>query len=389
MPLTLSRAIRGGSSEAAIVAAAQGLDAPRLTDAESTEVMLTDAERDDLSRLETIVRKTLEDHVEGIRSLREIRDRRLYRETHSTFDSYVADRFRKTRQWATREINWLRLRELLIGAGMEQELTVNDANVLDVLCDCPQAIVDALRETEAELALEKESKKKKKKSRREILKEVVQRWRDYMRSEASQRCTYENYRRVDQLCGEEGTQGLTSKAHRIAARDGGSAKSALIELCRQEKALPVKQELLQFARGDDLSELVAALTPLQVQWRRCRDLLARKARLDKEIEAEAARTAPSKEIGATQTPGVTPGEQPTAELRQSTAYDISMRLISHLAGDSLQEAIAQGMEYGQIGAVERITVLPVLASEQLSKARTDSEALSIEIITPARKMITQ
>jgi hypothetical protein len=48
----------------------------------------------------------------SIAALRQIRQRKLFREQFGNFDEYMAARGR-TRQWATQQINWLRRQELL------------------------------------------------------------------------------------------------------------------------------------------------------------------------------------------------------------------------------------------------------------------------------------
>lgn len=54
---------------------------------------LTDAEYTDLERLETVVSKGLDTFVEVGNALAEIRDRRLYRQYHASFDAYCKDQW--------------------------------------------------------------------------------------------------------------------------------------------------------------------------------------------------------------------------------------------------------------------------------------------------------
>jgi hypothetical protein len=54
---------------------------------------LTAGERLDLTAAETIIREGLEKFIEVGQALAEIRDRRLYRATHRTFEEYAHERW--------------------------------------------------------------------------------------------------------------------------------------------------------------------------------------------------------------------------------------------------------------------------------------------------------
>jgi len=54
---------------------------------------LTDADQCDLDRLEKVIDKGRRAFVEVGSALLEIRERKLYRQTHDTFEKYVKDRF--------------------------------------------------------------------------------------------------------------------------------------------------------------------------------------------------------------------------------------------------------------------------------------------------------
>lgn len=58
----------------------------------------------DLTRLETIVASGLQTFVEVGEALAEIRDRKLYRIEHATFDDYLETKWRMSRSWACRQI---------------------------------------------------------------------------------------------------------------------------------------------------------------------------------------------------------------------------------------------------------------------------------------------
>src|SRR5262245_8383461 len=77
---------------------------------EPVEGPLTEQQRNDLFRLEAEFEGGVRHAIEA---LREIRQRKLYRENFATFDDYIDRRWQKTRQWATQMTNWLRRQELL------------------------------------------------------------------------------------------------------------------------------------------------------------------------------------------------------------------------------------------------------------------------------------
>ena len=57
-----------------------------------------------LTDLETVIERGQVTFIEVGRALMEIRDRRLYRETHTTFEAYCGERWGWTRQHANRQI---------------------------------------------------------------------------------------------------------------------------------------------------------------------------------------------------------------------------------------------------------------------------------------------
>lgn len=59
----------------------------------------------DLDQLEVIIERGQQTFIEVGRALMEIRDRRLYRETHATFEAYCGERWGWTRQHAYRHID--------------------------------------------------------------------------------------------------------------------------------------------------------------------------------------------------------------------------------------------------------------------------------------------
>ena len=66
----------------------------------SAQSTLTDAEALELSSLEATVERSLKAFWEIGQALRQIRDRRLYRQDFSTFEDYCTNRWEMSRRWA-------------------------------------------------------------------------------------------------------------------------------------------------------------------------------------------------------------------------------------------------------------------------------------------------
>jgi hypothetical protein len=66
---------------------------------------LTTSERHDLEALEDVVQRGLATFIEVGKALAEIRDRRLYRQTHGTFEEYCHDKWLLSRTRAYRLID--------------------------------------------------------------------------------------------------------------------------------------------------------------------------------------------------------------------------------------------------------------------------------------------
>ena len=62
-------------------------------------------ERSNLQRLETQIENGLQTFLQVGLALKEIRDLKLYREDHQTFEKYVAEKWGHSRQWAHQLIN--------------------------------------------------------------------------------------------------------------------------------------------------------------------------------------------------------------------------------------------------------------------------------------------
>ena len=79
---------------------------------------LTRDERSDLKRLESIVRGGLNGFVEVGRALVEIHEKRLYRDSHSTFRDYIQDTWGRSESWLWQMIGASEVVENLAEAGL-------------------------------------------------------------------------------------------------------------------------------------------------------------------------------------------------------------------------------------------------------------------------------
>ncbi|QDT24345.1 hypothetical protein [Gimesia chilikensis] len=77
-----------------------------------SETKLTKREADKKDRLEAIVDNWIDQALEAGKALMMIKKEKLYRATHKTFESYVKERFSKTRQWAYDFCNWYEVNHL-------------------------------------------------------------------------------------------------------------------------------------------------------------------------------------------------------------------------------------------------------------------------------------
>lgn len=251
---------------------AEQLQSPllRLTANEKVSMTETDVvlkmskkEQRDFERLD---KKFDKGQRESVAALREIRERKLFREEYATFDEYMGARG-KTRQWATQQIQWLRRIELLEQNGKDSyqsQLTVDDMQVLGPLEDEPEAFVRAVVEGIEEA--ERQGMKQKK----PFLKEAVgrqQRYFERLKNLAVSDLSYEESKALDQLGdAERAESNLVEQAREQATKSGKAISDCLIVSCDQERAVPSELHLLSAFRADDLKALVAQLEDRRKAW---------------------------------------------------------------------------------------------------------------------------
>jgi hypothetical protein len=104
-----------------------------------TDTALTPAEATDLTRLERRITAGLEIFHSVGRALTEIRDRRLYRQTHSTFENYCQERWEFTRQRAAQLIGSAAVAFNVSTTGLQPPATERQARPLAGLAAEAQA----------------------------------------------------------------------------------------------------------------------------------------------------------------------------------------------------------------------------------------------------------
>lgn len=99
---------------------------------------LTPEEQEQLQKHEATITNAWKSNVEAAHALKEIRDKRLYRESHKTFEGYVADRFNKCRDWAYRQIRWAETADLFEDEDESLSLSEAQCRPLDRLKSKPK-----------------------------------------------------------------------------------------------------------------------------------------------------------------------------------------------------------------------------------------------------------
>ena len=212
-------------------------------------------DRKDFERLD---RKFEKGQRESIAALREIRERKLFREDFGTFDDYM-ESCGRTRQWATQQINWLRAVELLEEHGKEPyHLSVDAAQPLTKLKDHPEELVRALLNAEETAQVSGKHDPTKK-----MLKDAVsnqERFLDRRQVLATPDLTYEESQALDRLCeGHRASQNLVELARSKSEASGEPLPECLRVTCEEERSLPRNMDLLEAARGEELAALIDSL----------------------------------------------------------------------------------------------------------------------------------
>jgi hypothetical protein len=111
---------------------------------------LTDVETGRLAELEQIVDRGLKTFVEVGQALSEIRDSRLYRATHRTFEDYCRDRWGFSRQRGLQLIDAAEMTTIVVTAGLPAPANEAQAREMGRLSGDEEAIIATWREANVE-----------------------------------------------------------------------------------------------------------------------------------------------------------------------------------------------------------------------------------------------
>jgi hypothetical protein len=112
---------------------------------------LTTSERRDLETLEGVVQRGLDTFIEVGQALAEIRDRRLYRQTHGTFEAYCQEKWRLSRTRAYQLIDAAAVSTTVDSAGLPPPANEAQARELvPALREDEQQVVEVWRELREE-----------------------------------------------------------------------------------------------------------------------------------------------------------------------------------------------------------------------------------------------
>jgi hypothetical protein len=229
---------------------------------------------------------------ESTAALREIRERKLWREDYTTFDAYMAGRWYRTRQWATQQLNWLRCMELLEESGKNSyRLNVDDAQTLGALEDDPELYVQALEEAE------EEARRTGKKRTTKLLQAAVKRLVDYkaLRSHLGMPdLAYNESRALARLGSDRQLNpNLVEEAKVQAEAESRPLSDCLLQVCQSRHTIPTDQQLLSVARGKDLDAFLQPLLAAKAHWDEVAELQKKRRKLEDEMGKIAAQIAPS------------------------------------------------------------------------------------------------
>lgn len=235
----------------------------------------------ELARLEGIFHRG---QIESIQALRKIRDDKLFMAAgYDDFESYMADRLGKTPSWASHQIHWLRVIELLQAQGRvaPSGLSVDAANTLHKLIDEPELMAAAYLEAAA----------RGEKPTNVRVEAAVKRRSSYVTLRGKvPGLTWDEYTALDAL-GEE--RSFLNVADRIDKTK--PLVEAVVEIIRAEQKIPENDQLAKAVRGDDLIAACTQIKTLADRWRKLTDLQRRKEKKRAElaaIEKEEAEQEP-------------------------------------------------------------------------------------------------
>src|SRR5581483_3429349 len=206
---------------------------------------LAETPRQEYERLNKTIKRAGRERAEALRLIRE---RKLHVEGgYTTFESYVAAEHGRTPAWASLEIHWLEVIELVEAKTGEavMGLSVDAAQELHRLINHPKLFAQAYLEAKAAGKFTQKS-----------VKAAVDKQDAFWRAAQTYKdLTYTEFEALFRL-GESRKYNLMDQAETKDA-------AGLLAAARKVVDIPSNSELLQVARGDDLLKLVEALVPIR------------------------------------------------------------------------------------------------------------------------------
>ncbi len=279
---------------------AQSIAMAALNEVAATANRLTPEDRKDLRALE---KKFASGQRGSLAALREIRERKLWREDYATFDAYMAGRWGHSRQWATQQLNWLRRTELLEAASGNDryQMTVDDAKALGPLEEHPELFVEALEEAE------EEAKRAGKRRTKKHLEAAVRRRTEFLSARETLGVPDLSYEESLALARLGVTRmshpNLVEDAKAKAEAEGHPLSDCLLEVCQSRRVLPADKKLLDLARGKDLEALVQPMAAAKAHWDEIAELQEKRRKKEEELEEIAEKLAPPPDPGHSQDTG--------------------------------------------------------------------------------------
>jgi hypothetical protein len=126
----------------------------KMSKAEAVSTVLNVVERRSLENLEKVIERGVESFLATGSALKEVRDQRLYREGHKTFESYLKTKWGFDRSYAHRLIDASDVkRDLLpIGNKIPKAKEINTEGQLRELTDVPEDLLEEVIEKASEIA---------------------------------------------------------------------------------------------------------------------------------------------------------------------------------------------------------------------------------------------
>lgn len=244
--------------------------------AEPGALLCSPEEAADLLRNEQVIKNADAADLERAISLEEICETKDFRKRgYDSFEHYVEDQCRKTRQWAYDKIKWLRCVRFLEqrtgkqGTDCFHALTARSAAILNRYLATPETlewIYDYAADAEKDGGVPKHQSLQDAVGAYTDWTHLAKRWAEtYGEAEEVVPLDRAEFQALKSLRGPRYKVKVSEARERAKVSDK-SVADCLVDLCRERAGYPSDLDLLEVARGDDLLQLVIRLVPLSRAW---------------------------------------------------------------------------------------------------------------------------